>query len=87
MLQNNYYLPKAGMRSPFVNINLFKEVVTDKCWLPKEPRKKYCSNPPLVAELVEMISDGIMTIDGNGQEERKRRYVRFLNHLRKRTPD
>ena len=54
------------MRSPFLNINLFKEVVSDKCWLPKEPRKKYCSNPPPVAELIEMISDGILTIDGNG---------------------
>jgi hypothetical protein len=31
-----------------------------------------------MSELLDIISDGIMTIDSNGQEDRKRRYVRFL---------
>jgi hypothetical protein len=56
--------------------------------MPKLPRFKFCQNPPTVLDLVELISDGILTFDGgNGQAERKKRYVRFLYHIRKRTPD
>ena len=80
-------MPRAGMKSPFNTIKLFKEVVTNICWLPKQAAHKFCCNPPTVPELVEMISDVILTIDGNGQEDLKRQYVRFLYHIKQRTPD
>ena len=82
MLQNQYYLPKAGMKSPFCTVKLFKEVVTDVSWLPKLPKFKYCQNPPLITDLLDLISDGILTINGEGQEEKKRKYVRFLYHIK-----
>ena len=87
MQQNNYFLPKAGWKSPFCTVKFFMDVVQSITWLPKVPRIKRCLHPPPISELVEIISDFILTIDAEGQEERKACYVRFLCHLRKKTPD
>ena len=35
MKQNNYFMPRAGMKSPLCTVGLFTEVTTNKCWLPK----------------------------------------------------
>jgi hypothetical protein len=61
-------MPDAGLKSSFLTIKLFKEVVENECWLPKHDKFKfkYCLRPPSVDALIEMISDGILTMNAAG---------------------
>ena len=60
-------MPEAGLKSSFLTVKLFKEVVENECWLPKHGFKyKYCLHPPSAEQLVEMVSDGIMTMNAGG---------------------